>query len=67
MPLFWQPLVVVVLFSPPTLVLALGLQWLLRRRIANTWVRVLGSWAVVGAVLSVAFIALMNSFSDWPG
>jgi hypothetical protein len=42
-------------------------QWLLRHRIANTGLRVLGSWAVVGGVLSVAFIALMNSLSDWPG
>jgi len=67
MPIFWEPLVVVVLFSPPTLVLGLGLQWLLRHRIANTWVRALGSWAVVGAVLNVAFFALLNSLSSWPG
>jgi hypothetical protein len=66
-PIFWQPLVVVVLFSPPTLVFAVLLQWLLRHRIANTWVRVLGSWAVVGAVFNAAFFALMNSFSDFPG
>jgi hypothetical protein len=67
MPIFWEPLALVVFFSPATLVLGLGLQWLLRHRIANPWVRVLGSMAVAGAVLNVAFFALMNSLSDWPG
>jgi hypothetical protein len=67
MPNGWQALVVVVTFSPATLVLGLGLQWLLRHRIANTWLRVLGSMAVAGAVLNVAFFALWNSLSDWPG
>ncbi len=67
MPLFWEPLAIVVLFSPPTLVLAILLQWMLRHRIPNPWVRVLGSWAVVGAVLNAAFFAVMNSLSDFPG
>jgi hypothetical protein len=62
-PLFWQPLALVVLFSPPTLVLAAGLQWLLRHRIPNSWVRMLGSLAVAGAVLNVAFFALLNSLT----
>jgi hypothetical protein len=56
-----------VLFSPATLALGLGLQWLLRHRIANTWARVLGSLAVAGAVLDVAFFALTNHLSSWPG
>ena len=67
MPSGWEPLAVVVLFSPATLVLGLGLQWLLRHRIANTWVRVLGSMAVAGAVLKVAFFALMTHLSSWSG
>jgi hypothetical protein len=67
MPTGWVPLALLVLFSPATLILGVGLQWLLRRRIANTWVRVLGSMAVVGAVLNVAFFALMNYLSSWPG
>ena len=60
MPIGWEPLAVMVLFSPPTVALGAGLQWLLRRRIANTWVRVLGAMAVAGVVLNVAFFALMN-------
>jgi hypothetical protein len=68
MPIGWEALAVLVLcFSPPTLVLGVGLQWLLRHRIANTWVRVLGSMAVAGAVLDVAFFALWDYFSSWPG
>ncbi|MGZ4307613.1 MAG: hypothetical protein ACXVSL_22430 [Solirubrobacteraceae bacterium] len=67
MPNGWEPLAVLVLFSPATLVLGLGLQWLLRHRIANTWVRVLGSMVVAGAVLNVAFFALLNSLASWPG
>jgi hypothetical protein len=67
MPIGWEPLVVLVMFSPATLVLGVGLQWLLRHRIANTWVRVLGSMAVAGAVLNVAFFALLNYLSSWPG
>ncbi len=63
MPLFWEPLAIVVLFSPPTLVLGAGLQWLLRNRIANSWVRVLGSLAVAGAVMNVAFFTLLNALS----
>jgi hypothetical protein len=67
MPLFWPPLALAVFFSPATLILGLGLQWLLRHRIANPWVRVLGSMAVAGAVLEVAFFSLMASFADFPG
>jgi hypothetical protein len=67
MPNGWQALAVVVTFSPATLVLGLGLQWLLRQRIANTGVRVLGSMAVAAAVLNVAFFALWNHLSSWPG
>jgi hypothetical protein len=63
MPNAWEPLAVLVLFSPPTLALGAGLQWLLRHRIANTWLRVLGSMAVAGAVLNVAFFALLNYLS----
>jgi len=63
MPIGWEPLVVMVLFSTPTVALGAGLQWLLRRHIANTWVRVLGSMAVAGAVLNVAFFALLDYLS----
>jgi hypothetical protein len=52
-----------VLFSPPTIALGAVLQWLLRHRIASTWLRVLGSMAVAGAVLNVAFFALLNHLS----
>ena len=57
----------VVLFSPPTLVLAVLLQWMLRRRIPNPWVRVLGSRAVAGAVCNVAFFALLKLPLGLPG
>ena len=63
MPMGWQPLAVMVFFSPPTLVLGAGLQWLLRHRISNTSVRVLGSMAVAGVALNVAFFALFNYLS----
>lgn len=49
-----------VLFSPPTLIRGAGLQWLLRRRIPHTLPRVLGSMAVAGLILNVAFFALMS-------
>jgi hypothetical protein len=64
MPIGWQPLAVMVLFSPPTLAVGAGLQWLLRHHIANTWVRVLGSMAVAGAVFNIAFFALLNYLSS---
>lgn len=63
MPIGWEPLVVLVFFSPATLVLGVGLQWLLRHRIANAWVRVLGSMAVVGTALNVAFFGLLSYLS----
>ena len=49
-----------VLFSPPTLIRGAGLQWLLRRRIPRSLPRVLGSMAVAGLILNVAFFALMS-------
>ena len=63
MPIGWEPLALMVLFSPPTVALGAGLQWLLRHRVPNTWVRVLGSMAVAGAVLNVAFFALLDYLS----
>jgi hypothetical protein len=62
MPIFWEPLAVMIMFSPPTLALGAGLQWLLRHRIANGWVRVLGSMAVAGIVLNIAFFWLLSLF-----
>jgi hypothetical protein len=64
MPIGWEPLAVMVLFSPPTVALGAGLQWLLRRRIRNTWLRVLGSMAVAGAALNVAFFAFVIYLSS---
>jgi len=60
MPIGWEALAVLVLFSPPTLILGAGLQWLLRRRIPHTLLRVLGSMAAAGLTLNVAFFALMS-------
>jgi hypothetical protein len=63
MPIFWEPLAVMVMFSPPTLVVTAVLQWLLRHRISNTTWRLLGSWAVVGAVFNAAFFWLMSQLT----
>jgi hypothetical protein len=64
MPTAWGALAVAVWFSPPTLVFAAALQWLLRRQIANPWARLLVSMTVAGVVFNVAFFVLLHDLTS---